>query len=176
MMAWSCRRRRAALVDLALGTLAASDVPRIEAHLARCAACRADLDAIRGISHALVDEMPVRPAESFWLEQRQAIMRRVRTAPAPATPIRWPRWQVAGAFATVALAVLLGRSMLAPIVRPTPTTIDRLDDDVLLHLHDLLPAIAPASAIDDADGDILSVHDLGDAELDSLHGLLDDRS
>jgi len=175
-MAWGCRRWKPALVDLALGTLATPDVPRLEAHLAGCAACRGDLDAIRGTARALVDESPARPTEGFWLEQRQAIMRRVRTAPAPAAPMRWPRWQVAGAFATVAFTVLLGRSMLQPTVLRGPTTIDRLDDDVLLHLHDLLPAIAPASAIDDADGDILSVHDLGDAELDALHALLDDRS
>ena len=176
MMAWGCRWRRPALVDLALGTLPASELPRLEAHLARCPACRADLDALRDIPRAVADATPAHPPEGFWLAQRQAIMRRVRTAPAPATPMRWPRWQLAGALATVALAVLLGRSALRPTLLPTPVAIDRLDDDVLLHLHDLLPAIAPASAIDDADGDLLSIHDLGDAELDALHGLLDDRS
>ena len=62
------------------------------------------------------------------------------------------------------------------LVLPAPWTIDRLDNDALLQMHDLLPALTPASAIDDADGDMLSIHDLGDAELDTLHGLLDDRS
>lgn len=175
MTAWRCRRWRPDLVDLALRTLAASDVRRVEAHLAGCPDCRADLAALRDTTHALANQPSERPADAFWLAQRQAIMRRVRTAPAP-TRVQWPRWQTVGGLAAAMLAVVLGRSVLPPAAPMARMSIDRLDDDALVHLHDLLPAIAPASAIDDADGDMLSIHDLGDAELDVLGGFMDDRS
>ncbi len=177
MLGRSCRRVRPALVDLAVGTLSRSDVPRVEAHVATCATCRADLDAMREISEAFAAEAAPAVPEDFWRRQRQAIMRRVRTAPPPArvVPARMGRWQLAGAAATVLLAVLVSRSII-PLRPAVPHTVDHLDDDALLHLHDLLPAVAPASTIDDADGDVLSLHDLPDDELDSLADLLDNAS
>ena len=174
----TCRRLRAPLVDLALGTLPMGDVPRVQAHVDGCAACRADLDAMRELSDAgIVAETPALP-DDFWRRQRQAIMRRVRTAPSP-TPIaaaaRGSRWQLAGALATVLLAVLVSRSVIH--IRPAlPPAADRLDDEALLHLHDLLPALTPAATIEDADSDLLSIHDLADDELDSLADLLDNAS
>jgi hypothetical protein len=175
-LGFTCRRLRPALVDLALGTLPMGDVPRVQAHVAGCAACRADLDAMRELSDAgAPDETPALP-DDFWRRQRQAIMRRVRTASAPVpAPARGHRWQLVGALATVLLAVLVSRSVVR-VRPPLPRVADHLDDEALLHLHDLLPSLAPATTIEDADSDVLSVHDLADDELDSLADLLDNAS
>jgi anti-sigma factor RsiW len=174
---FTCRRLRPALVDLAVGTLSPEDARRVEAHVASCATCRDDLEAMRGLSTELRDPTVPEPAEDFWRRQRQAIMRSVRTVPDRAPrPAPWRRWQLVGAFATVALAVLVSRTAFMP-TRPTVHhSIDRLDDDALDHLHDLLPAIAPASTIEDADGDMLAVHDLDDDEIDSLADLIEPAS
>ena len=171
MTPWACRRFRADLVDLATGT-PPTDSGALDAHLAGCEACRADLAAMRSFGVELAAPAAPEPSEDFWRTQRHAIMRRVRTAPEPAAS--WAPWRLAGAVATVVLAVLV----LQPRLRtpPVPSAIERLDDDALHSLHDLLPAITPASAIEDADSDLLSIHDLGDDELDSLAELLGDAS
>jgi anti-sigma factor RsiW len=166
----ACRRLRAALVDAAAGTLPVTDRVRVEAHVAGCAHCRATLVAMR----RLASEVPpvALPDDAFFTRQRADVMRRIRTTrpePAPARP--WHAWRIAGAVATAALVLVL--------VRPGPPashSIDRLDDDALVHLHDLLPAITPASSIEDADSDLLAIHDLGDDELDSLDDILGDHS
>ena len=174
MTSFTCRRLRPALVDLAEGTLAPAEARRIERHVASCATCRGDLEAMRGLSTVLRDPALAEPDDDFFRRQRQAIMRRVRTGPdrAPAR-VSSRRWQLAGAFATVALAVLVSRTALIPGMWSPAHSIDRLDDDALVHLHDLLPALAPATTIDDADGDMLAVHDLDDDEIDSLDDLIE---
>jgi anti-sigma factor RsiW len=169
---WGCRRFRADLADLATGTPLA-DARALDAHLAGCEACRADLAGMRSLASELAAPSVPEPSEDFWRAQRHAIMRRVRTAPEPvARP--WAAWRVAGAVATVLLAVLVVRPRFG--TPPAPSAIERLDDDALQHLHDLLPAITPASAVEDADSDLLSIHDLGDDELDRLAELLGDAS
>jgi anti-sigma factor RsiW len=168
---WSCRPFRAALADRATGT-PPTDAAALDAHLAQCAACRDDLAAMCSLTTELLAPVEPEPLEDFWRRQRQSIMRRVRTASEPA-PARWPAWRLAGALATLVIAVLVVRPHVAP---PVPSSVERLDDDALQHLHDLLPAITPASAIEDADSDLLSIHDLGDDELDRLAELLGDGS
>jgi hypothetical protein len=177
MTSFTCRRLRPALVDLAEGTLAPAAARPIEAHVAACATCRDDLEAMRGLSTELRDPASSEPDDDFFRRQRQAIMRRVRTAP-DRTVARVPsrRWQLAGALATVALAVLVSRTAYVPRTPVVQHSIDRLDDDALFHLHDLLPTLAPASTIDDADGDMLAVHDLDDDEIDSLADLIEPTS
>ena len=173
MTSWSCRRHRVALVDAAEGTLSRDAARALEAHLATCAACRADLDALRAVSADLLAPPAPVPSEDFWRRQRQAIMRRVRTTPSQISVWR-PAWRLAGVVASVFLAVLVSRTML---VGPTiPRVAEHLDDDALLHLHDLLPGVTAASTADDADSDLLSIHDLGDDELDRLAELLGDSS
>jgi len=163
----ACRRLRPALVDLAVGSLAPGDAHEVAAHVAACEPCRADLAAMRGLSVELRDPIDPLPPEDFWRRQRQSIMRRVRTVgAAPVTPVR--RWKLAGALATVALSVFVARMHFERSAPGVRHAIESLDDDALFHLHDLLPALAPATTIDDADVDILAVHDLGDDEIDAL--------
>jgi hypothetical protein len=175
MTSFTCRRLRPALVDLAEGTLAAAAAREIQAHVAECASCRDDLDAMRGLTTELRDPALPDPPEDFWRRQRQAIMRRVRTTPERA-PTSSRRWQLVGLAASVVLAVLVTRTVFVPGPAVLHHSIDRLDDEALDHLHDLLPALAPASAIDDADGDMLAVHDLDDDEIDSLADLIEPAS
>jgi hypothetical protein len=176
-MRWTCRRLRPALVDAAMGTLPLGERGRVEDHIARCALCRNDLASMRHVSIGLSAPPGSTPGEDFWRRQRQAIMRQVRTVPAPAkVAARWGSLRVAGAVATVVLALLVTRSVFPPSPPPLSRSIDHLDDEALLHLHDLLPAIAPATTIYDADSDLLSVHDLGDEELDRLAELLGEQS
>ena len=179
MTSFTCRRLRPALVDLAEGTLAPSAVRRVERHVASCATCRDDLEAMRGLATELRDPTLPEPSDDFFRVQRQQIMRRVRTAPdrTPA-PLRVlsRRWQLAGAFASVLLAVFVTRTVLVHRADVVHRSIDRLDDDALFHLHDLLPSIAPASTVEDADSDMLAVHDLDDDEIDSLADLIEPTS
>jgi anti-sigma factor RsiW len=175
MIRWTCRRLRPLLVDHASGGLPAADARRVDAHVDACAACRADLAAMRSVEHVLRAGRAVQPDEDFWRRQRQSIMRRVRTAPETPAPVLRPTWRLAGALATILLSIVVGRSVVHR-ARHVPHTVERLDDEALVHLHDVLPALAPASSIEDAESDLLSVHDLGDEELDSLAALLDDAS
>ena len=170
-MRWRCRRLRPALVDLALG---GDGSAALDAHVATCDACRHDLAGMRATARGLESPPVPEPGPDFWRAQRASILRRVR-ATAPATPPRrWPTWQLAGAVVTLLVALLAG----VPIVRSPalPRAVEHLDDETLHGLHDLLTAIAPPSAIGDADGDLLTIHDLGEEELDHLAAVLGDPS
>jgi hypothetical protein len=174
MTRWSCRRLRPALVDAA-GVRAGAESPALAAHLARCERCRDALATLRAFTADLDETEALLPNEDFWRRQRQAIMRRVRTA-APEPAVGWlggRSWRVAGALASALLALLVARTPWNP--RPSVVThsIDHLDDDALFHLHDLMPMLAPASSIEDADSDLLTP-DLGDDELDNLADILGD--
>ena len=176
MMRWTCRRLRPLLVEQATGSLAPEDAERLDAHVDACPTCRGDLAAMRAVAHTLRPTPVAAPGEDFWRRQRQSIMRRVRTAPEAPAVARRHVWRLAGVAATLVLTILVGRSVVVRGPSMLPHAVERLDDDALIHLHDLLPALAPASTIEDADSDLLSVHDLGDDELDSLAALLGDAS
>jgi hypothetical protein len=90
-------RRLAAYVD---GQLEAADAHAVEAHLARCERCRAELDEIRFASN-LVRQLAVEPApETIWpaidaeLTARQgaADLAPVPLAPFLLSPAPWWRW------------------------------------------------------------------------------------
>lgn len=171
MIAFTCRRLRPALVDLADGTLANELRDELDTHLAACATCRDDLAAMRDVPATLrapsADELP----EEFWRDQRAAIMRRVRV-----TPARSPRVRLAVALAAAMLAAVVVRTRFVTLGPTAPHAVERLDDEALFHLDDLLPALVPAVTIDDADGDLLGIHELGHEELDSLSTLVDEIS
>jgi anti-sigma factor RsiW len=177
MTRWTCHRLRPLLVDHALGTTRSDERARAEAHLAACAACRREFASVRTVLGA-VDAPASPPAgDEFFRRQRQAILRRVRTAPPPSVaPVRRLRWQVVGAIATVLLAIVVTHTSVRHRQSAALHAVDRLDDDVLLHLHELLPAFAPSTTIDDADSDMLSLHDLGDDDLEVLVGAPADAS
>ncbi|HET9360148.1 MAG TPA: zf-HC2 domain-containing protein [Vicinamibacterales bacterium] len=97
-------RRLAAYVD---GQLDAADAQAVEAHLARCERCRADLDEIRFASN-LVRQLAVEPApETIWpaidaeLTVRQGAADR---APFPLPPAPWSVWRLAPAVLLLIVA------------------------------------------------------------------------
>ena len=89
----------------ALGTLPAPDRQKLESHLQDCAACRTELQQLRGdmALMALAASGPVPPQRS---RQRllQAIAREPRHAPAARAAA--PRWFAIPAFAALAFAVV----------------------------------------------------------------------
>lgn len=91
------------------GTLAADEVERVEAHLAECAECRADLDAERRLSTA-VASLPL-DTDSGWeaIERRITADPSIRPHPAPSI---WRKrvplgWAVASPFAAAAAVALV---------------------------------------------------------------------
>ena len=128
---------------------------------------------MRDVPSALRDAHIDEPPEDFWRTQRQSIMRRIRVAPAPA---RSQRVRLAVALAAAMLAAVVVRTRLGPPGPTAPHAVERLDDEALFHLDDLLPALVSSTTVDDADGDLLGIHELGHEELDALSTLVDDIS
>ena len=102
----SCERYRDALIDVAAGEAAAT---ALEAHLASCEACRAELLALRRALAVADAEM----AGLASAEPSPGLAARIRQAAEPPSPewrLGW-LWPAVAAAATllVALAVVLGR-------------------------------------------------------------------
>ena len=158
MTSIDCHRLRPALVDLAVGTLGYEQAEVVLAHVEICATCRGDLAAMRGVATELRQPAAPTPPDEFWQNQRTSIMRRIGVEPPVARrPTR--RWAIAGALATAALALLLVRGHFRAHVPAPAHSIDRLDDDTLLHLHDLLPSLVPTGTLEDTDADALAAND-----------------
>jgi len=162
MTSIDCHRLRPVLVDLAVGTLGYQQAEIVLAHVRACATCRGDLAAMRGVASELRQPAAEAPPDEFWQQQRTAIMRRIGVEPrAERRPTR--RWAIAGALATAALALLLVRGHFRAHPPAPAHSIDRLDDETLLHLDDLLPALVPAGTLDDADAEAVAANDGADA-------------
>ena len=162
MTSIDCHRLRPALVDLAVGTLGYEQAEAVLAHVEICATCRGDLAAMRGVATELRHPAAQTPPDDFWQEQRTSIMRRIGVEP-PVERRPTRRWAIAGALATAAIALLLVRGHFRTHTPAPVHSIDRLDDDTLLHLDDLLPALVPAGTLDDADADAVASNDAADA-------------
>jgi anti-sigma factor ChrR (cupin superfamily) len=82
----------------ALGTLPASEVPRVETQIGACADCRSDLEALRLVVDSFVSWPTdiLRPSTSLWerLERRIGGESGRSERPAPALPAE-PEWQEA---------------------------------------------------------------------------------
>lgn len=157
MTRWQCRRYQSWLVDHADGVLDASQRQRIEHHLAGCPSCRADLEALRNLPHAMSASSVPDPGDTFWLQQRDAIGRAIRNLPEPRSgwSLEWLRdalrlslWRypIAAAF-----ALLLALSVYRVAEHPRESDsavmaaqLAALDTDILLALGDLAEAVTPA--------------------------------
>lgn len=96
----ACERYVGALADVAAGAPAA---PEVEAHLAACEACRAELQALR---HALaVAEAELRGLLSA--EPSPALSTRIRRAVAEGDPPEAHRWRLGWLWPSLAAATLL---------------------------------------------------------------------
>ena len=150
MSGWRCRTYRAWLVDAAAGDLASHRQDRLDAHLAVCAGCTADLAALRDVPALLSTSVVPDPGEDSWRRQRQAIGRAIRQATPPqptwivwqpsAAP--WSAWRMpVAAVVSVALALVVLR--LAPshgrhAPRPPTPQVTALDAEALGALSDVV--------------------------------------
>jgi hypothetical protein len=109
----ACERYRDALTDVAAGAPAAGAV---EAHLATCETCRAELEALRRALAAADEELgglaAAEPSPELAVRIRRAV---ADSEPSPAWRFGW-LWPAAAAAATllVALAVWVGRTPVLP--------------------------------------------------------------
>ena len=155
-----CRRFRAALVDFAGGTLDAAEHERAARHVADCASCAGDLEALRAAPEHLAAAAPG-PGEAFFRRQRQSILERIREAETrPRRPVRIiPRrppapfpWSAVFAAALATGIALVGWSrfertfrpgiQVPAVVAPVPNDVDALDDATLLALAEVAGVIA----------------------------------
>ncbi|HJW70141.1 MAG TPA: hypothetical protein VJ829_12340, partial [Candidatus Binatia bacterium] len=152
-----------------------------------CERCSAGLAALREVPAML--RVPDESAldDAFWRSQRQAIMGRIRSLPAPApaaasTPRRslvarpgWMTWAPAVLAATAVLAVVALRpeTMWRAVLQAPSAEVDGLDDPTLLSLSDLAgmasPDVGPSAEVvhDEA-----ALPELSDDELDALAQLV----
>jgi anti-sigma factor RsiW len=135
--------RREELLDLALGLLEPEEARALEAHAERCAACRAELAALRQ-TRQLVAGLPPLPAPERGAAVLLAAARQAAEAAAEARRPRWalPRWLAGGALGlagATALLLLVLRDPVAPTRGP-------LSEDREALLGQAAPAVAPAVA------------------------------
>jgi len=184
MSGWRCRAYRAWLVDAAAGDLASHRQDRLNAHLAVCAVCAADLAALRDVPALLSTSAVPDPGEDVWRRQRQAIGRAIRqaTPPQPAWIAwqlwvdRWSAWRMpVAAVVSVALALVVLR--LAPprarrAPRPPTPQVATLDTEALSELSDV---VAPHDEVLSLSAPLLfEAYDLDDDALYGVDDLLGD--
>lgn len=87
------------------GRLDAREMARLEAHLASCEACRADLAGLRAARDALRALPEAAPPRSFRLRPADAERAAVSGAPGPSPMLRWA--PAASAVAAVVFAIVL---------------------------------------------------------------------
>ena len=107
------------LIPYADGMLAADERRRIDAHIAGCASCAAELGAVRELNLLLVSLPPAPPVafSPFWLEL-QAVLPQRRTLRLPNFFTNYRRLGFALAMATVALLAAAGTALAAPSAMP----------------------------------------------------------
>ena len=186
MTLWRCRRYQRWLVDHADGVLDATRRARLERHLAQCAACRADLEALHSLPPELQTSTVPDPGEAFWQQQRQAIGRTIRNLPVPrpGRHLEWLRealqlspWRYAVA-ATAALLLALSVYRIAERPFDSDSTfialqLANLDTEALVTLSDLAETVAPAedSLIYNPPDDEVAIAALAVGDLVGTHSL-----
>jgi len=150
MSGWRCRAYRAWLVDAAAGHLTSHRQHRLDAHLAICAVCAADLETLRDVPGLLSTSAVPDPGEDVWRRQREAISRAIRHAPPPQP--RWIAWQLwaegwpvwrmpVAALVSIALALVALRVVplrVRHVSRPPTPQAGTLDTEALGELSDVV--------------------------------------
>lgn len=127
------RRRLGAYLD---GALPEGRARAAAAHLAGCAACQAEADALRRLGAALRGTLTVAEPDwtGFWPGVVRGIQDRRRPVPAPASPRpSWlrPRWAFGGALATaVLISLTLPRMLPSPPAPEPPVIVSSADTEL----------------------------------------------
>jgi hypothetical protein len=109
-----CERAGRALIDRQAGALSAEDTTRLEAHLSRCSACRAEAASIEGLWAGLGALRVARPDPAAT----ERIARALRLAAAtPVARTGW-HWLRAAAYAGVLLLGAVVGRLTAPATGP----------------------------------------------------------
>ncbi len=158
-------RWRARVSLLAAGALDPHEEAAVQAHLASCGACRADLEASRRALD-LLDRDPARAAEPpvaiEFLKTR--VLARLDEAPAP-RPFRWGL--AAAGLAAAALAVAILPLLDRPVVTEKP-----VPDEMLARMERRLARDSAARYLDEAQ-DLLVNVSAHPADCEKDHGRID---
>lgn len=158
-------RWRARVSLLAADALSPHEEAVVHAHLASCAACRADLEASRRALEVL-DRDPVRSAEPpvsvEFLKTR--VLARLDEAPAP-RPFRWGL--ASAALAAAALAIAIVPMLNRPVVTEKPVS-----DEILARMERRVARDSAARYLDEAQ-DLLVNVSAHPADCEKEHGRID---
>ena len=131
--AMDCRKAGTLLNAYLDGELDLSASLELEAHLADCAACRAEGETLSRLSRRLREGL-IRHEAPAELRQRLA---RLTAVPRPAATGRWQRRQFLAMAASVLLAVVASGGTTFLLMRPAP--LDPLADEVVAsHIRSLM--------------------------------------
>lgn len=129
------------LIPYADGMLAADERRRVNAHIAGCATCAAELHQVRELNLLLVSLPPAPPVAfaPFWLKL-QAVLPQRRSLRMPRL-VSYRRAGLAFAIAALAVLAITGTALAAPAAMPDSPLypVKQLEEDIQL-------ATAPASA------------------------------
>jgi mono/diheme cytochrome c family protein len=138
------------------GELPAAEARRVEAHVAQCARCRAELEEVR-LGVALASQLePVAAPESLWPRVEAELDRAEDAQPARTTRLAWLDWRAAGAVAAVLLlgVWLAARWMAGGSTPPPPEqpTVARTPERPAAQpvLYDLGAYLRPVQAANEA--------------------------
>jgi anti-sigma factor RsiW len=99
-MAMTCREVLASTQALVDGTLEATEVQALEAHLAACSSCREEVEALRLLHRALAGEGLVAPPPELALRIARQLALRFRSTPAWAEALTLSSGAIAAAGLT----------------------------------------------------------------------------
>lgn len=134
-----CRETRDLLDAYADNALGLADAARLNRHLPGCAACRAELEALRALGHAVRAEAPYHRAPASLRERVVGALPR-EAEPAASTPRRIAGWGVLAWTNVATAAIAAGALVLAAALwlqRPGPQ--DTLEPQIVSsHVRALL--------------------------------------
>lgn len=110
----TCDAIRELLPDVLTGSHAGEEGPRVDAHLAGCAACRAEADLLRALLDRLRDAVGPDPDQAVAPPPLEAVLAAARARSAPAVR-RAPRLlQAAALLLAAGLGALADRAFVSP--------------------------------------------------------------
>lgn len=144
-----CNSRQQQLADYAVGSLRGRARARLEAHLADCPACQAELAALQRTGQILdavgLDQAPA----ATWEAVRRDVLAAPRLATRSAPRLVWRFAVGALALIFIGLGVFFARPTVPPAAPPLVVTAE-VDDDVQAAMEAHLSAVWASPLADEA--------------------------